>query len=143
MGEALVFSIVGMVIALSLCELSLPVARTLLDVPMTFRILAQSQAGAGDRCDHRGHRGVVRLLSGIAALTIESCVDIERRQKSHWTERRLRQALVIFQFAMLAALIVSVIVAGRQVDYLLQEEPALRRRAHVGAHGIVSPGVPG
>lgn len=121
MGEALIFSAVGMVIALSLCELALPVARTLLDVPMTFEYWRSPT-----------------LIAAIVAITVlTACLSgfypavllsrlnpasiLNGGRSRTGQSRGLRQALVIFQFAMLASLVVSVIVAGQQIDHLLKK----------------------
>lgn len=121
MGEALIFSVVGMVIALSLCELSLPVARTLLDVPMTFeywrspRLLLAIVAITVVTASLSGFYPAV-LLSRLKPASI-----LNGGRSRTGQSLRLRQSLVIFQFAMLASLVVSVIVAGRQIDHLLQK----------------------
>jgi putative ABC transport system permease protein len=121
MGEALIYSAVGMLIALSLCELALPVARTLLDVPMTFEYWRSPALIAAIVAITL----VTALLSGfypallLSRLNPASILNGGRSRTGQ--SRGLRQALVIFQFAMLASLIVSVIVAGQQIDYLLKK----------------------
>lgn len=119
MGEALIFSTAGMVIALSLCELSLPLARALLDVPMTFEYWRSSRLLAAIVVI----TVVTALLSGcypaVLLSRLKPAAILNGGRSRTGQSRGLRQALVIFQFAMLAALVVSVIVAGRQIDHLL------------------------
>jgi len=139
MGEALLFSAVGMVIALSLCELSLPVARTLLDVPMTFEYWRSP-----------------RLLAAIVAITVATAVlsglypavllarlnpaSILNGGRSRVGQSKgLRQGLVILQFAMLASLVVCVIVAGRQIDHLLNKSQRLEGQHMLLVHSTCRP----
>lgn len=125
MGEALIFSAVGMLIALSLCELALPVARTLLDVPMTFEYWRSPTLIAGIVAI----TVLTALLSGFYPAVLLSRLNpasiLNGGRSRTGQSRGLRQALVIFQFALLASLVVSVIVAGRQIDHLLKKTQRL------------------
>ncbi|WP_116808505.1 ABC transporter permease [Steroidobacter cummioxidans] len=121
MGEALIFSTVGMVIALSACELLLPVARTLLDVPMTFEYWRSPQLLAAIVAI----TVVTAALSGFYPAVLLSRLNpasiLNGGRSRSGQSRGLRQSLVVAQFAMLAALVVSVIVAGQQIDHLLKK----------------------
>lgn len=121
MGEALILSAVGMVIALSLCELALPVARTLLDVPMSFEYWRSPSLIAAIVAI----TVITALLSGFYPAVLLSRLKpasiLNGGRSRIGQSRGLRQGLVIFQFAMLASLIVSVIVAGQQIDHLLKK----------------------
>jgi putative ABC transport system permease protein len=125
MGEALIFSVVGMVIALSLCELSLPVARTLLDVPMTFEYWRNPQLSIAIVAI----TVITAVLSGFYPAVLLSRLNpasiLNGGRSRTGQSRGLRQALVIFQFAMLASLVVAVIVAGQQIDHLLKKSQRL------------------
>ncbi|GFE79673.1 ABC transporter permease [Steroidobacter agaridevorans] len=120
MGEALILSAVGMLIALSLCELALPVARTLLDAPMTFEYWRNPTLIAAIVAI----TVLTALLSGFYPAVLLSRLNpasiLNGGRSRTGQSRGLRQALVIFQFAMLASLVVSVIVAGQQIDHLLK-----------------------
>ncbi len=121
MGEALLFSTIGMVLALSLCELSLPIARNLLDAPMTFEYWRSPSLMVAIL----GITLMTGLLSGfypavlLARLSPSSILN--GGKSSSGRSKRLRQALVILQFAVLAALVAAVIVAGQQIDHLLSK----------------------
>lgn len=121
MGEALVFSALGMVLALSLCELSLPIARNLLDVPMSFEYWHNPTLMAAIVAITL----VTALLSGfypavlLARLNPSSILNGGKSQTGQ--SRGLRRSLVIVQFSVLAALVVGVIVAGEQIDHLLSK----------------------
>lgn len=121
MGEALIFSAVGMVIALSLCELLLPVARTLLDVPMAFEYWRSPQLLAAIVTI----TVVTAVLSGFYPAVLLSRLNpasiLNGGRSRSGQSRGLRQSLVVAQFALLASLVVSVIVAGQQVDHLLKK----------------------
>jgi len=121
MGESLVFSTIGMVIALSLCELALPVARTLLDVPMTF----EYWRSPGLIATIVAITLVTAFLSGFYPAVLLSRLNpasiLNGGRSRMGRSRGLRQALVIVQFAMLASLLVSVIVAWQQIDHLLNK----------------------
>lgn len=121
MGEALIFSVIGMVAALSLCELSLPMVRALLDVPLTFEywrsvplILAIF-----------GITAVTALLSGFYPALLQARLQpasiLNGGKSRSGQSRGLRQALVVSQFAVLAALLAAVVVAQSQLDHLLQK----------------------
>lgn len=121
MGEALIFSVIGMVVGLSLCELSLPIARTLLDVPMTFEYWRSAPLLAAIV----GITLLTALLSGFypaVLLARMNPASILNGGKSKTGQSRgLRQALVIVQFAVLSALVAAVLVVGEQIDYLLSK----------------------
>lgn len=120
MGEALIYSSIGMVVALSLCELSLPMARTLLDVPLTFEYWRSGPLMAAIV----GITLATALLSGfypavlLARLHPASILNGGRSRTGQTAG--LRQALVVFQFAVLAALVAAVTVAQAQLDHLLR-----------------------
>lgn len=121
MGEALIFNGLGMLLALSLCELSMPVARILLDVPMTFEYWRSMPL----LLTITGITLATAALSGFypaVLLARFNPASILNGGKSRAGQTRgLRQALVVFQLAVLAALVTSVIVAGQQLDHLLQK----------------------
>jgi putative ABC transport system permease protein len=125
MGEALIYSAAGMLIALSLCELALPAARALLDVPMAFEYWRSPTLMAAIVTITLA----TALLSGfypavlLSRLKPASILNGGRSRTGQ--SRGLRQALVIFQFAMLASLVASVIVAGQQIDHLLKKTQRL------------------
>jgi putative ABC transport system permease protein len=121
MGETLIFSAIGMAIALSLCELSMPIVRNLLDVPITFEYWRSPPL----MLTIGSITVVTALLSGFypaALLAGAKPASILNGGKSQTGQTRgLRQALVMVQFAVLAALVIGVIVAQKQLDHLLQK----------------------
>lgn len=135
----MIFSAVGMVIALSLCELALPVARTLLDVPVAFEYWRSP-----------------RLLLAIVAITVltaalssfypalllsrlNPAAILNGARSRTGQSTGLRQALVIAQFAMLAALIAAILVVGQQIDHLLRKAQRFDGKHMLLIHGTCRP----
>jgi putative ABC transport system permease protein len=120
MGEALIYSTIGMVAALSLCELSLPIVRTLLDAPLPFEYWHSGPLMAAIV----GITLATALLSGLYPAVLLARLNpaaILNGGKSKTGQTvGLRHALVCFQFAVLAALVAAVTVAQSQLDHLLQ-----------------------
>ncbi|MBL8265792.1 FtsX-like permease family protein [Steroidobacter sp.] len=121
MGEALILSVIGMVAALSLCELSLPAVPTLLDVPLTFEYWRNVPLLLAIV----GITAVTALLSGFYPAVLQARLQpaaILNGGKSRTGQSKgLRQALVVSQFAVLAVLLAAVVVAQSQLDHLLQK----------------------
>lgn len=121
MGETLILGTLSMAIALSLCELSLPIARDLLDVPLAFEYWRSPTLILAIV----GITGVTALLSGfypaVLLARLKPASILNGGKSKAGQTRGLRQALVVVQFAVLAALVTGVIVAQKQLDHLLQK----------------------
>ena len=118
MGEAFVFCAIAMILVLSLCELSTPTLRALLDVPLTFEYFRNAPL----LLTVLGITLATAFLSGFypaVLLARFKPASVLSGGKSRHGSGGLRRALVVLQFSVLAALLTSLVVATEQVDHLL------------------------
>ncbi len=123
LSESLLTTLVALVLGLSLLSLALPLFNSLTEKTLAAEALLSPVMGGG----LVALLLLVGLLGGLyPALVLSRFRPVEVMKGAFSRSRRgvrLRQALVVFQFAISCALIVSTLVVLRQLHFMKSQDP--------------------
>lgn len=119
--ESLIMSLVALVFAIGLMEVLLPVFNQIAETTLTFSYFENASL----LFLLLGFAGIVGILAGSYPAFFLSSFDpigvLKSSRGSQTGSTRLRNGLVVFQFAISIALIVSTVVVYQQMDYMLAQ----------------------
>lgn len=118
LGEAMLTTAFAFVTALVLTQVSLPFFTALLDKPLAFDVLPVPTLVLAS-CVFVGGVGLLAGLYPALVLSRFKPVEVLKGTlKTSWHGIRLRQGLVIFQFAITVVLLVSTFIVWQQLRYM-------------------------
>ncbi len=126
-GESVFFSLIGLIIAISLIELLLPVFNEITSKSISLSYVESLR--------------MLMIYTGIAILfgifsgtypalflsTFNPVNIIQARIKKKPGKKTLRNSLVLIQFSISAGLIISTVVVYKQLDYLMEKNPGFEQ----------------
>jgi len=125
LGESMLLSLVAMVLALGMVNGLLPYFNELTDKPLSIGLNSNALVSLA------GLWILIGILSGSYPAFYLSgfnpVAGLKAKVKTTWNEIKVRQGLVVFQFALSVIFILGFLIIGRQMDFIQKRNLGYQR----------------